>query len=503
MKIRTLIFLAWLYLPCTPPAPLAALTALTPLTSLVPAIPSALADGLPELGDLSQAVLSPAMEKRVGDTIMRDIRQHEPAYLDDPEINAYLNQLGARLLAQSEYRSQSFEFFTLRDPTLNAFAMPGGYIGVHSGLITATQSESELASVLAHEISHVTQRHLARQFSGQSQAQLPILLALAVAILAAHSNSDLAQGALMAGQAASIQHQLNYSRSFEREADRLGLQLLETAGFDIRGMADFFERLQKYSRIYESSAPGYLRTHPLTSERIADMANRIHERPYRQVTDSLDFLLVRSKLKASEGSARDAVTEFRAQLRERKFNHEAAARYGLAVALLRDKDYSSAEQEIDILRKLGAKSPMIESISAELRRKQNKPADALKILRTAQTQYPSARSLAYAMADTLLEARQAQQALAFIQEDLQNYPGDARMHALLARTQAALGNPLQQHRAQAEAYALQGQLQMAIEQLLLAQKRGDGDYFEQSKIDARLRELKQQHAEERQQMKDF
>jgi predicted Zn-dependent protease len=184
--------------------------------------------------------------------------------------------------------------------------------------------------VLAHEISHVTQHHLARQLSNQGRAQLPMLLAMAVAILASRNSAELAQGALVAGQAAAIQNQLNYSREFEREADRLGVQLLENANFDIRGTADFFERLQKFGRLYETSAPGYLRTHPLTTERIADMQNRIQARPYRQVADSLDYLLVRAKLKAHEGTARDAVTEFSSQLKDRKFTSEIATRYGLA-----------------------------------------------------------------------------------------------------------------------------------------------------------------------------
>ncbi|MBV2235152.1 MAG: M48 family metalloprotease [Sterolibacterium sp.] len=458
--------------------------------------PIALADGLPDLGDLSQVDFSPALEQRTGDMIMRDIRLYEPGYIDDPEINGYLNRLGLRLLAKSNAPRQDFDFFALRDPSLNAFAMPGGYIGVHTGLITATHSESELASVLAHEISHVTQHHLARQISSQAQGQLPMLLALAVAILASRSNSDLAQGALMTGQAASIQHQLNYSRDFEREADRLGLQLLEDAGFDVRAMVDFFERLQKYGRLYESNAPGYLRTHPLTSERIADMANRIHARPYRQVTDSLEYQLVRSKLRASEGSPQDAVTEFSTQIREHKYSNEIAARYGLAAALLRTQDYSKAEQEIARLRTLKASSPMIESLAADLRKKQHDLPAALKLLRAARTHYPQERSIAYSLADTLLTANQATEALQFVQDDLQDYPHDARMFGLLARTYAVLGNPLQQHRAQAEAYALQGQLLPAIEQLQLAQKLGDHDYFEQSKVDARLRELKQQHAEE-------
>jgi len=465
--------------------------------------PAALADGLPDLGEVSQGDFSPVMERRIGESIMQDIRLHEPTYLDDPEIRGYLNRLGSRLVAKSLEARQDFEFFALRDASLNAFAMPGGYIGVHSGLIMAAQSESELASVLAHEISHVTQHHLARQLNTQSQAQLPMLLSLAVAILAsrAHAGGDFAQGALIAGQAAGMQQQLNYSRDFEREADRLGIILLERAGFDIRGMPSFFERLQKFGRLYENNAPGYLRTHPLTTERIADMENRTRPQPYRQITDSLDFLLVRAKLRAGEGTPQDAVSDFEVQLRERKFNSEIAARYGLATALSRAGNFAAAESEVRELRRLKAVSPLVEFIAADLRRKQNDRAGALKILRTALERYPQERALAYAMVETLLADNRVQAALRMTLDELQIYRTDVQMQRLQAQTYAALGKRLQQHRALAEVYVMQGQLMEAIDQLQLAQKAGDGDFYEQSQVDARLREIKVRQAEEVKQKK--
>ncbi|MCX7170170.1 MAG: M48 family metalloprotease [Proteobacteria bacterium] len=460
--------------------------------------PAVLAEGLPDLGEISQADFSPQMEKHIGETIMRDIRLHEPSYVFDPEISVYLNRLGARLVSNSTDARQDFEFFVLRDATLNAFAMPGGFIGVHSGLIMAAQSESELASVLAHEISHVTQHHLARQLGAQSQAQLPMLLSLAVAILAArsHSGGDVAQGALMAGQAASIQTQLNYSRDFEREADRLGIQLLERSSFDTRGMASFFERLQKFGRLYENNAPGYLRTHPLTNERIADMENRIQSLPYRQVPDSLDFLLVRAKLKANEGTPQDAVIEFASQLRERKSTSEIATRYGLAIAQSRAGNYAAAEHELAELQRLKASSAMFDSLAADLRKNQKDLAGALTILRPALVRYPQERALTYALVDTLLAAGQPQEALRVCQDDLQMYPSDAYVQGLLAKSYAALGMRLQQHRAQAEVYVLQGLLLEAINQLQFAQKANDGDFYEHSQVDARLRELKIKQAAE-------
>jgi predicted Zn-dependent protease len=458
--------------------------------------PAVLAEGLPDLGEVAQNDLSPQAEKQIGSSIFREIRLREATYLDDAEVSGYLNRLGMRLVAQSGEARQDFEFFVLRDPTLNAFAMPGGYIGVHTGLITAAQSESELASVIAHEISHVTQRHLARMMGTQSQAQMLSMLAMAVAILAARSNPDVASGVLMAGQAAGLQNQLNYSRDFEREADRLGINPLEKSGYDIRDMATFFERLQNYGRLYENNAPGYLRTHPLTTERIADMGNRISQRPYRQVPDSLDFLLVRAKLKAQEGDARDAVTHFSSLVKERKFVSEPAAHYGYAVALTRVRDWAAAERELAQARRLKAAAPMLETLGAELRREQNDREGALRLLRAASQRYPQERAVAYALMETLLDAGRLEEAQQFGVADGQLYAADVRMLGLLAKTYALMGKVARQHRTQAEVYVANGLLLAAIEQLQLAQQARDGDFYDQAQIDARLREVKRQQAEE-------
>lgn len=461
-----------------------------------------LADGLPDLGDISRSEFSPQLERRVGESIVQEIRLKEPAYLDDPEVNGYLNRIGRRLAGNSEGARIEFEFFALRDNTLNAFALPGGFIGVHTALILAAQSESELASVLSHEISHVTQHHIARGISNQSQSMATTLASLALAILAAsRHNSDAAQGALIAGQAVGVQQQLNYSRDFEREADRLGLQLLDRTGFDVRGMAAFFERLQRFGRLYENNAPGYLRTHPLTTERISDMENRIQALPYRQVPDSLDFQLVRAKLKAQDGTPQDAVTEFQSQIKERKFASEAAARYGLAQALLRTKGYAEAEKQLTELRRLKVESPMLETLAADLRAKLGDTAGATRLLAAAAKHYPHERAISYALVEAQLAAGQPQEALQTATADLVAYTTDYRMYALQAKSHAMLGHRLQQHRAQGESYMLQGLLMPAIEQFELAQKSSDGDFYEHSQVDARLRQLKRQQAEEAKQKK--
>jgi predicted Zn-dependent protease len=480
--------------------PMMKLRALLLLAALAPAVP---AQDLPDLGDVSSADLPPHMERRIGDAIMRDIRLRERSYVDDVEVEDYLNTLGARLSAATPESGRHFQFFAIRDATLNAFALPGGNIGVHSGLILAAQSESELAGVLAHEIAHVTQKHLARMVGKQNQAQVASWLALAVAILAARSSPDAAQAAVVAGSAAGVQTMLNYSRDFEREADRIGIQTLERAGFDVRGMGSFFERMQKYGRLYENNAPGYLRTHPLTTERIGDMENRIMQAHYRQVADTLEFQLVRAKLRATQGAPQDAIVEFEAQLRERKYLSEASAHYGLAVALFLAKQYPAAEREIAELRRLRTTSPMVESIAAYVKMAKGDQAGALALYRSARARYARNKALLYGQIDALLADGQPQEALKVASAELQLTPSDATLHGLQAKSYANLGKRLQQHRAQAELYALRGQLMPAIQQLDLAQKAGDGDFFEHSQVDARLRELRARHAEEMKQKLPF
>src|SRR5260221_14434282 len=218
--------------------------------------------GLPDLGDISESALPAAKERALGLQAMREIRA-DRAYVDDVETAAYVQSIGQRLAERSAQPSIDFSFFVISDQTLNAFALPGGFIGVHTGLILAAQSESELAGVLAHEIAHVTQKHIARLIASQSNNALLSLGALALAILAARSNPQVGTAAVATAQATMIQSQLDFTRAHEEEADRVGLQTLERAGFDTRGMARFFERLQRESRAYDSKAPSYLRTHPL------------------------------------------------------------------------------------------------------------------------------------------------------------------------------------------------------------------------------------------------
>ena len=457
------------------------------------AVPLAGASDLPDLGDASRTVLSAAQERRIGEEVMRQVRL-DRTFLDDAELANYLDTIGYRLAANSPDNRIAFEFFMVDEPTVNAFALPGGFIGVHTGLIATAQTESELAAVLAHEIAHVTQGHIARLVAGQQQVQIGSMIAMALALLAARSNPQLAQGAIVGAQAAVVQSQLNFTRDMERDADRVGLQILERSGFDVRGMAAFFERLQRSTRVIDSTAPAYLRTHPMTTERIADTLNRIDGIPYRQVRDDPEFQFVRARLRAAQGAPRDAVATFDAGLKQRAFASEAAQRYGLVYALLRNREFGRALQELRALRAVAPRLALIESLEGDVLVSAGNLKAAAAFYPGALAAFPRYRPLVYDYGDVLIRIGRAPEALALATEQLQFFPSDHRLYFMQARAHAALGRVLAQGRAQAEANVRLGNLALAIEQLQIGLKAADGDFFELSSAEARLRELRAQQA---------
>jgi predicted Zn-dependent protease len=449
---------------------------------------------LPDLGGAADAELSPQVERRLGESIVREMRR-DPQFIDDPEVSEYLGTVGGRLTHAMTGARQDFEFFGVRDHTINAFALPGGFVGVHTGLMNAAETESELASVLAHEIAHVSQRHIARMLGQQKQMQLPVLAALAAAILLGRSRPDLASGASAAVQAGAASAQLAYSRDFERDADRVGLQALAAAGYDPRAMATFFEKMQRSQRVADDGTlPGYLRTHPVTVERIADAQNKVASLPYKQHLDSPEFHYVRAKLRAESGDAHDALAHFERVVREGRYASEAAARYGLVTALLRARRFPTAEAEMGRLRAAGGSGPMVDTLDARVRQALGDHPGAARLLADARARYPHSRPLLYAHVGALQDTSRHEQAVGTLAEAVRSYPGDPRLRALQSRSYAALGKRLLQHHAQGEYYALQGSLPAAIEQLQLARTAGDGDFYQLSVVEARLKELRNQQA---------
>jgi predicted Zn-dependent protease len=454
---------------------------------------------LPDLGDPAQAVLSGVQERKLGESVVRQIRG-SGMYLNDPEVNGYLNELGNRLVTAIPGAPFDFEFFAIADSSINAFALPGGFVGVNSGLILLAQTESELASVLAHEITHVTQHHIARSIVNQRDAILTSLAALAAAVLASRSRSsssgDMTQAAIASAQGLAIQNQINFTRQNEEEADRLGFERTYEAGFDPNAMAGFFDRLQRASIWFEGNSPSYLRDHPETYQRIAEAQARAYSKPFRQVPDSLDFHMVRALLKSYEGTPKDAILFFQDAIAERKFNNEVAARYGLVASLLRAEDFKRAQQELSALEKTAPAHPMIEAMAGQILMQSGQLKAAIARYQAALVRYPRKMQLVYDYPEALLKDDQPAKAAAFVADQLQRFPGDGPLHRLAARSYAALGKQLLEHQHQAEFYAWQGNLKAAVVQLELAIKAGDGDFYQISAVESRLRTVRQELAEQ-------
>lgn len=450
---------------------------------------------LPDLGDVSRTSFSESREAALGGRIMRQIRA-EKAYLHDAELSEYLNNLGDRLAAANPNPAGHFYFFAVSDPSINAFALPGGFIGVHTGLIAAARNESELAGVVAHEIAHVSQNHIARIVGAQKSSTLTTLAALAIAILAARSDQgQVSQAAMATAQALSIQNQLDFTRDHEREADRIGLQTLEKSGFSPVGMATFFERLQAQMRFVDNSAPAYLRTHPLTFERMADIQNRLGETKPSLVPDSLEFKLIRAKVMAAEGEAAEAMKRAQSVLSEHPDDVEAL--YALTASALRAGNRALAQSSLASLEQRVA-SPLVASLAARVLLDGKQTQAAVQRLRSALQRHGTSRPLAEAYADTLLLAGQGSEAKKLITDYLRVWPDDPDFLDLLARANFALGLGAEGHLAQAEALRQQDLLVAAVDQLESARRAG-GDYYTQSIVDARLRELQERIKEEKKQ----
>lgn len=447
------------------------------------------ANELPDLGDVSATVLTPLQEQAIAEQILREVAISDDV-VRDVEVTDYIKALGTRLVANGPEKQQKFHFFVVQDQSINAFAMPGGVIGVHTGLMLAANSESELAGVLGHEIGHVTQRHLARMLAAQKADTLKNIAGLALALLVSRANPQLASGAMTTASAIGVQSQLDYTREHEREADRIGLQILDSGGFDVRGMPAFFQTLQRGTR-FEGSAPSFLRTHPLTTERIADVTNRVEQMPYRQITDSVEFHYIRAKLRATYATPEAAISLFEQNIREQRYGHEAAEHYGLAVALLRKRAFSQLEKELAWLKKNAAPHAMIENLSARLEVARNNPQNAAKQYAASLVRFPDNRALIHGYAEHFLAIRQPDQATRLVLSKQNLYPDDPYFYDLLAKAYTMQNKVLLSHQAQSEAYYRKYDLARAIEQMDLAAKAQDGDFYQHSIVEARLKQLRQ------------
>lgn len=463
---------------------------------------------LPSLGSSADAGLSPQDEYRLGTQIMAEVRA-DPTYLNDPEIMEYLGRLGYQLVSHAHTNTYNFFFFPIRDASLNAFALPGGFIAVHTGTIIAAQSESELAGVMAHEVSHVAQRHIARMIEGQSGNLAITIGSILLAILAARaggsSGGNAAAAVAMGSQAAMIQSQLNYSQNAEREADRMGIATLYDAGFDPRGMEDFFARLQSNNRYYRSAAPAYLSTHPLTVERMADMENRTRQLPTRMHSDSADFGLIQVRARVLQENTWDGWTKVKKDF-ERSLAGASGVRactlnYGVSVAEDRLKNPDAAYAAAQRAMRCGIRSAVLERnltrTAFNAAKTQQAKLAALDAARAALSRYPLSAMMTENYVDLLYALGRHEELINFLRNGTALSEASSDYHALLARSYEALGRRSLQYMHTGEMYARLGATEAAVYQMTLAQKANDGDFYTMSEIDARLRELRRQFDDEK------
>ncbi|MBS1211921.1 MAG: uncharacterized protein H6R26_537 [Proteobacteria bacterium] len=454
---------------------------------------------LPEIGDPSGTIITPLQEKELGEAFFRNLH-NEVSVNEDPEIGDYIQTIGQKLAANSDNPSQVFRFFVVTDPTINAFAGPGGFIGVNSGLILTSEAESELASVLAHEIAHVTQRHLYQAFQAASRLSLPTAAAMLAAVLlgAKAGSGQLGQAAIMAAQAANIQYQINFTRDNEAEADRVGMQTLSRSEFDPRAMPTFFERMQQSTRFAGRDLPEFLLTHPVTVSRISDTRGRAETFPYRQYPDSFTYQLVRAKLRVQTAATpQQAIDYFKAIGNQGTRQQQDVARYGLAQALVAALKLNEGKQ---ILQKLVLQYPeqshFINALAyAEVETRNY--SEALRLYLAAMERFPGNRAVRLNYTKALLLTGKAREARALL-EDLVHEPSPSpEIFNLMGQSYSALGQEAQSHRYVAEAYYAGGQTRAAILQLKIARKLAGNDFYVNAVIDERLKQFIAEEEERR------
>ncbi len=499
------------------------LAALCAAGLLAPTLPLHAQNNLPALGDAATEDFGVATERRIGEQIMREIRR-DPAYLDDPLLLEYVQGIWSPLVGESRREGHvtpdidsrfAWEAFLVRDRSVNAFALPGGYVGVHLGLIAITASRDELASVLAHELSHITQRHIARGIANSKRQSMIGLAALLIGIIAASrtNSADAANAAIVGSQAGMMQGQLNFSRDMEREADRIGFQLLAGAGFAPSGMAAMFEKLDQAARLNDNGGYPYLRSHPLTSERIGEARARLGTAPAKPapgpVGASAEHALAQARARVLMDTRVDALRRWQSLDLTRSdltASQKLADAYSSALASVLLRETERADGSLARLHSLIAASArpegratrwlaMLQAQALLARGDANGAAAAMKSLAS-----DTSRAVQLMNADLALAGAGGETALRRSAEELQTrvavQPGDASAWATLGRVWAKLGEPLRSLRAEGESVYALGDLRGAIDRLRagqhVARPGNPSDFIEVSVIDARLRDIQAQ-----------
>jgi predicted Zn-dependent protease len=458
-----------------------------------PAAAQATASDLPDIGTPASTTLSLADEYKIGLMILRSLRE-AGQIIEDPEINEYLQSLGMRLSSQAQEGAHHFTFFAVRDSGINAFALPGGFIGVNAGLVTATRSEAELAGVIAHEIAHVTQRHIARSVQNAGRANLASMAAMLAAILIGATTglpSDAVLGTVTAAQGLAAQSQINFTRSNENEADRVGIGILAASGFDPVAMPEFFATMQQRSGGAGRNIPDLLRTHPVTTERIAetrDRANRL-ERP--RTPDSTSYALIRDRLELETLSPEASVRDLYPTAKSADYPSTDAEQYGRALVQIQS---GAAEDAIPALEALRDRRPDVTLYHTALGQAQlaaGRTAASRATLENAMRLFPRNVPVTMRYAETLMRDGDPKRAHVVLLDLFNNVPPTAEQARYTAIAANAAGDVADSYYYMSEFHIISGDLSLAINQLRLAQAVPGLNSVQRERFDARIRELEE------------
>ncbi len=446
------------------------------------------ASDLPSLGDSSSSIISLEQEHQLGRAWLSILRG-QVRQLEDPLLKEYVENSVYKLVKTSQLNDRRLEFIVLASPQLNAFAAPGGIIGVNGGLLLHAQTEAEYASVLAHELAHLSQRHFARGLEAQKRMQVPLMAAmLAGVIAAAAGGGDLGMAAIASTQAAAVQSQRSFSRQNEQEADRIGLVNLAKAGFDPRAMPSMFERLMRQYR-YDRMPPEFLLTHPVSESRIADTRNRAEQYSDGEGTvDSLYYQLIRARVQLIfEETSGLALKRFRSLLGDDP--NLDAARYGLVLALIRSSRLDEARSNIDMLLKKTPNSIIYNLAAIDIELSLNQLSQAQKRVENLLTSNPRNFPLRKAQYEIQLKQKDIVGAEQTINQLLKQRPNDPDIWFEVAEIRGLANNIIGLHEARAEYFSRVGDYTQAIEQLDYAKQRASNNFPLAARIDARQQAL--------------
>lgn len=464
------------------------------LTGLFAAAPARPADSnlqLPELGDGSSSLFSGQQEFELGRAWLKIFRS-QVRTVSDPLLQDYLENLVYKLASNSQLKDRRLEVVIVDNPTINAFAVPGGVVGVHNGTFLVAENEAQLASVLGHELAHLSQRHFARGVEQQQRSAIPVMAGLLGAlVLAATAHGDAGIAAMTATQAAAQQNQLRFSRENEQEADRIGMETVVKADFDPNAFGTMFENMLASNRFMGRTPPEFLLTHPLTESRVSDARNRARDYPRKVFVDNLDYQLMRARVELQLASnTTEVIKRLKARLSSGKTRSAEADHYGLALAYLQAGQTKEAREH---LQPLISKDPwriayavtdaQIDVTAGNLDRAIEKLQQQLRV-------NPGNHPLAMAYADALVKANQPQKAEAVLEQEAKTRATDPDVWYLLAETDGLAGNIVGVHRARAEYYVLNGVLDKAEQQLGYALPLVKGDNLTTTKIEERIRQIK-------------